>query len=1425
MRRLLRPLKSFPHSTCLARSRRQRQLQVERLEPRMVLDARILITEIVANNDQGLEDEDGERTDWIEIHNAGDRQANLNGWHLTDDAEQRRKWTFPGVTLDPGQFLVVFASGKNRSDIQRPLHTNFQLRSSGEYLGLFPPDDTVAVDEFAPGYPELFADRSYGVRQDSADLTLVNEAASVRVLIPTPENQGDTLGATWTDVAFDDSAWTQGIGGVGFDTGTGYEEIIGLDIESQMSGVNATSFIRYAFNVDNPASYHSLVLRMKYDDGYVAYLNGQELVSRNTLGVPSWDSQASSTHRDTLARIFEDVDISQHLGLLRAGENILAIHGLNAKPSSDDFLVAPELAARAATEIVDDTTRFFERATPGKPNGVETYAGLVAPVTASVERGFYDQAFDVVLETNTPGSTLVYTTDGSSPSPENGTVILAADESTSPTATMRVERTTTLRAAAFEDDFLPSKIATHTYVMLSDVITQDEQTLLDAGFPESWGRRTTPDYGFDPDVIGPNDLFEGEFANQILDSLQAVPSVSIVMNHDDLFGEDGIHTNSTRTGFDWERATSVEFLFPTENEGFQADAGIRIQGDNVRNFGNSKKQSFRLEFRERYGPTKLRYPVFGESATDSFDTIVLRGQYNDGWVHTPASTQYIRDQWARTSLLEMGHPNAHGRFMHVYLNGFYWGMYNVVERPNSSFSASYFGGNKDEWDALNTGAVRDGNGSAWTELRRLSRDVNNPDQQASNAAYLRLLGKNPDGTDNPSFETMLDIDNYIDYLIVNFYGGNVDWPHRNYYVGRLRGPNSTGFKSYAWDTEKILDHGEGSNLSTNRTSVTDGVASAYRFLRANEEFRLQFADHVHRHFFNGGALYVDPDQPAWDPANPQRNVPAARYMELANQVELPLVAESARWGDTQSLSTRRDERIYTVHNWRTKRDNLMERYFPRRSDLVLRQLTQGGLYPELAAPVFSQHGGFFKPGLSLTIDAPGEVYYTLDGTDPRQSALEVGVDQSGVSPHASLYAGPISLEANTVVKARTLAEGQWSALNEATFSLGVPPLRITEIMYHPRDAETGGDDDDFEFVELTNVSDTQTIQLDGIAFTDGIEFAFADESLAPGERGVVVRDEALFRQRYGETIRIVGQYGGTVDDFKLSNGGETLRLDDSLGTIIHEFSYDDAWIPVTDGTGYSLTILDPNSTLDDWGTADAWRSSRIIDGTPGIDDTSDFDGNGNIDVHDVDRLCEAIRSVDVNFDLTADGVVDVADLSQYIEGILNTSIGDADLDGVFDSGDLVRVFQAGEYEDQVDGNSTWAEGDWNCDGEANSSDLVEAFRRLRFIGAARQAQAEGRAHVSANVASAMAERSVDPTHSILQSSADRLAANVRNDSLEDRNRAVLQADQYRDLVFADFDLPLGVASDDVDNLVDSRDTLDGEVQHLDSVSHAFRNSI
>jgi hypothetical protein len=190
------------------------------------------------------------------------------------------------------------------------------------------------------------------------------------------------------------------------------------------------------------------------------------------------------------------------------------------------------------------------------------------------------------------------------------------------------------------------------------------------------------------------------------------------------------------------------------------------------------------------------------------------------------------------------------------------------------------------------------------------------------------------------------------------------------------------------------------------------------------------------------------------------------------------------------------------------------------------------------------------------------------------------------------YDGPLTLSESAVVKARARSGGTWSALNEATFSVGpvAESLRISEVMYHP------AGDPNAEYLELTNVGD-ETINLNLAAFSSGVDFTFPGVELAPGDQTLIVRDVAAFEARYGNGLPIAGQYTGSLD-----NAGERLELQDAAGQIIARFRYQDNWYDLTDGQGFSLTVKDPTSA-DDLGSKSAWRPSAALDGSPGFDDT------------------------------------------------------------------------------------------------------------------------------------------------------------------------------------------------------------------------------
>ncbi|MBT3199031.1 MAG: hypothetical protein HN350_03855, partial [Phycisphaerales bacterium] len=944
---------------------------------------------------------------------------------------------------------------------------------------------------------------------------------------------------------------------------TSTSDLIETDLQGDMLGENASLLVRMPFNVADPLEYSDLTLEMAYEDGYVAYLNGVQVAAVNASGTPAWNSSADSDRPILDASVFAGVSIDP--GLLVAGENILAIHAMNDHKADPMFLVCPRLTALAGVTL---TENYFTDPTPGDEN-VPGVLGVVDDTKFSVDRGFFDEAFYVEISTETPDADIRYTLDGSAPSETVGTLY---------NGPIYVTGTSTLRAIAYRPGYLSTDVDTQTYIFLGDVLTQSAAP---ENFPTSW-RGTAADYEMDPDVV-----YSSVYEDQLLAAMQSLPSMSIVMNTEDMFGDSGIYSNSGSQGVAWERPTSLEWINEDGSTGFQVNAGIRIYGGAFRGMNLTRKKSFRVFFKDEYGPTKLNFDMFQtEGASTSFDSLILRGGSNDGWNNWgKANTQYIVDEYMRRTQLALGEPGSHGTFVHLYINGLYWGLYNPVERPDASFSAEYFGGEKENWDSIHDGAATgDSNTATWNAMLQQVRAG-----MSSTAAYEKLQGNNPDGTNNSAYDDMLDVDNFITYMFSNFWGGTGDWPGHNWYAAGQRSPNDSGFKFFNWDSEGAII--VWANLNTNRVGVTNGnPGEIWAALRQNAEFKMRFADHAHRYLFNDG------------PAGPEAS--HARYQELADEIELAIIGESARWGD-QAVST-----PYTQATWASKKDYVLNTYMPQRPAIVLGQLKSAGLYPDVAAPSFNingayQHGGAIELGDSLTINASaGSIYYRLDGSDPRPYG-------GGAPDPADLYTAAAPLNAGQTVKARAYVNGEWSALNEADYHLDLTQdIRVTEIMYNPtvptaEEIAAGHTiTTDFEYVEITNISG-ENQPLAGLRFTKGIDFTFGDVTIAPGEHVVVVSNQAAFEFRYKNyTGQIAGQYGtGLVDGTQLSDSGEKLQLSSPGGDQILTFDYKDGWYDHADGGGFSLTINNPLGSVERWDTKDGWRPSAAPGGSPGDGDT------------------------------------------------------------------------------------------------------------------------------------------------------------------------------------------------------------------------------
>jgi hypothetical protein len=953
-----------------------------------------------------------------------------------------------------------------------------------------------------------------------------------------------------------------------------------------MFGSRASALVRVPFTAtqDQIDALADLTLAIKYDDGFVTYLNGTEVARRNAPGGASplpFDAAATTSRPNDQAVVTERIDLSAFRNLLVDGQNVLAVHALNASADDDDFLIRPELLGR--TPPVEQPPGFFSRPTPGAPNPPIDSLGIVGDTRFDHDRGFYDAPFDLVVSSSTQGATIRYTTNGTPPTATTGTVY---------TGPIHLTRTTTVRAAAFKPGYLSSNVDTETYLFLDDVIRQSSNGAAPAGFPSSWGSNVV-DYGMDPDVV--NNV---AYRDSIKNDLKSIPTFSVVMKLDDMFGANGIYANPSGDGRAWERPASLELIYPDGTKGFQSDIGLRIRGGFSRSTSNPK-HGLRVFYRAEYGDAELNFPLFGSDGASHFDGFDLRTFNNYSWSFQgdPSGT-FMRDQVNRDLQLAMGQPAERGDYYHLYVNGQYWGLYNTDERAEASYGATYFGGKPDDYDVVkadndsgNQVKATDGNLTAWTSLYNTLL----AGASVTDATYQRVQGNNPDGTPNPDLPVLVDIDNLIDYNLVIFYGGNLDAPVsqfinnnagiNNFFAVRNRDPATRqGFRFFVHDAEHTfldVNADRTGPFPSGATVATSNPHFFFQRLSTNANFRLRVADRIQKHFFNGGALS----------ATSVRDT----FLRRKNEIDRAVVAESARWGDSK-VSTP----LTRNTNWLAEVQRILTSYIPQRGNVVLGQLRLDQLWPTVVAPTFGKFGGTVAPGFALTMSRPatpaGTIYYTLDGSDPR------------LSPGAIAYTAPVTLDAPATVRARVLQAGVWSPITEATFAIDSVPLRVTEVMYHPAAPPAGSpfSRGDFEFVEVQNVG-ASPLDLSGVSFDKGITFTFPDgTTLAPGAYAVVVRNAAAFASRYGDAVVPAGVFTGGLDD-----GGERIRLlaaPGAGGQTLIDFAYSDAWQPSTDGDGFSLVPRDPAAAPEAWEDPARWRHSRTAGGTPGAADPGPAEG-------------------------------------------------------------------------------------------------------------------------------------------------------------------------------------------------------------------------
>ena len=1089
--------------------------------------AQLLITEFMASNSI-VRDEDLETPDWIEIFNAGDQEVNLGGHFLTDDRNELMKWEFPATRLAAGKFLLVFCSGKNRRAAGGELHTSFRLEQRGGDLALIGPDGATFLSAYS-SYPEQQANVSYGMSTQSTSTRLLSPGAPARAFVPS----SNELGLQWTLPEFDDASWGSGTTAVGYGIPAPDDALVGFDVGAQLLSINTTIYIRVAFDVPDPSAVDVLRLLMRFDDGFAAFLNAQLVASSGAPPALEWNARATRSHAPNTV---EETDLSQHIGALKPGRNILAIQGLNITAPNADLFILPEIEAVDVGSVEPGVLLYFTRATPGGPNGAGIAEAAESP-RFSLDAGTYVDTQTVEIRTNVPGGTIRFTLDGSVPS----------EASTPYTGPLQITGPSRLTARVFKEGLLASPPAQATYVIISPTLAG-----FDSNLPlvvcTTFGRPIGGNCGGGPYTAG---------------------HFSLVLP-----GQDG-------------RAIVAEDPDLTQN------AAFRKRGSST--CGNPKF-SFNVEIQQEDG---------GDSIVQLFDW----AEDSDFIMYAPNNfdRSLMRNPIAYWMSREVGRWASKTRFVECFFhtgtgpvtNAHYFGVYNFMEKnkrhplkidvteisPRDSAGVDVTGGYILRRDRIGADEVAI-SGGGYDSLVFVYPQVPTTPQKnyLSNHLNQVIASLNPNvgsQADNP----LIDFGQWIDHHILNWYPKNVDAFRLSGYFHKERGrPLAMG---PVWDYDRTMGCSDDSRAATPQGFNNDASGDG-----GTRYFEAGGLGSWYSHLFRNAPPTTD---------TPWNNAYRARWRELRRG---PLrtdriLAQIDAWAAELSEAAPRDAQKWpgnrpTRGNFQGEINHL-KNWLAVRADWIDSQFIE--------KPKLSHPGGIVDRGftVTLTMNDPATIYYTIDGTDPRGPSNEP-------APQAIVYADAIVMSQNTNLFARArFPDGVWSGETKGSYWVDIPPIMITEIMYNPAPPTAEENPQNlfnagmFEYVEIVNTGSTP-LSLDGMRFTKGISLVFDGSAgvLAPGEVLVIPRDHAAFAARYGtEGIRLSAPFIGALAEL-----GEVIALQGSGGEPVFDFRYSQTWHPTTNGQGYSLVNANPRESPAGLGNADRWAASDTINGNPGRVDLS-----------------------------------------------------------------------------------------------------------------------------------------------------------------------------------------------------------------------------
>ncbi len=1155
----------------------------------------VVLSEFQAANVLTLVDEDGSAEDWLEIFNPTAAAVDLGGWYLTDDPTRRTLWEFPSTNLGPGKFLVVFASGKDRRVPGRPLHTDFKLTASGEYLALIEPDGVTAATEFAPVYPPQPANTSYGLPVVARRVTLLAVGASGKFQVPS----NDAAGLDWIDPGFDDMAWTTVRTGVGFDAANSLTNLMGSQVGEAMRGTNASAYLRLPFVADASARLEDLMLRIRYNDGFLAYLNGRLVATRNapvataggtqtdsaadwslmgqqgfnnwcdscTFAVtidqePSagavWNSSATATRTAEESVVVEEIDLTIVKDLVVSGTNVLALHGLNATADDPNFLLLPELIG---TYRGMDVTRrvYFTQPTPGAANGPGST--IIGPIISDVQH-----------------APLI---------PADGDDIVVTARIT---PALRPVGGVTLKYRVM-------------YGVEASVPMFDDGQHGDGAAGDAWYAARIPANASKPGQMVRYFIV----ATDTLAQTTRTPLFAEPKRSPQYFGTvvwDPALTNSQLPVLHWFIANPASadsdvtarcsLFFDGE---FYDNVGANIHGQSTRDF---PKKSYDLDFNPGY---KFRW---SDNAPRVDDLNLLT---------TWADKAHMRNVLAYETYRDAGAPSHFAFPIRVQRNGAFFSVANLVENgdenqlkrlgldPRGAYYKMY---NAAESTVGAEKKSRKQEGTA--DLQALITGM----RQSTAAARERYLYDN------------LNLPEIIDFLAARIITADTDCCHKNYYL--YRDSEGTGeWQIMPWDVD----------LSFGRAWTCGSPCLAYfdQTIYTNQGISDVNGNRVITPFFDTVAtrqMYLRRLRTLMDallqpPGTPTTNdLYRLKTQALRDRIAPDAARDLAAWGTwgARETITQAVDRIWNEFLPGRRAFLFRTMSVTNRGEIPLPQPTNAIVQLD-ALEYRPASGNPLQEWLSIT----NANSYAVDISEWRlEGAVRFAFKSGTVIPARSVLFVSPDVKA---FRARTLTpkggerrfvvgpyEGNLSAWGETLVLLdaagrtvssrsytGNPSdaqryLRVTEIHYNPAPLpnEAGWDAQQFEYIELRNIG-SAPLDLTGVCFTEGVQFEFSTgniTNLAAGARLFLARNTNAFAFRYGADLPLAGQFSGGLD-----NAGERLRLEDRFGEKVLDFSYDNRWYPATEGHGFSLAIVDDTLPWEAWGVSTNWFAAlSLVDGPP-----------------------------------------------------------------------------------------------------------------------------------------------------------------------------------------------------------------------------------